>query len=47
MERAFASGDFAGGALEGIRQVGLLLGTHFPAGTGDNPNELPDAPVVL
>jgi putative membrane protein len=30
--------------LEGLEQLGCLLGIHLPA-TGENPNELPDAPL--
>lgn len=29
--------------IEGLRKLGILLATHLPA-TGENPNELPDAP---
>jgi uncharacterized membrane protein len=42
----FRQGNFRAGALQGIAQATELLATHFPA-TGNNPNELPDAPVVL
>lgn len=30
--------------LDGLEQLGCLLATHLPA-TGENPNELPDAPI--
>lgn len=46
METAFAGGDFSGGALRGIAAIGRLLAEHFPAPAG-NPDELPDAPLVL
>lgn len=46
MEAAFRKGDFEGGALMGIRQIGKVLQEHFPASSANN-NELPDAPLVL
>ena len=46
METAFREGDFQGGGIGGIREVTRHLAAHFPA-TGDDPNELPDKPVVL
>jgi uncharacterized membrane protein len=46
MTRAFAEGRFAQGSIDLIRQAHALLATHFPA-DGDNPNELPDFPVIL
>lgn len=46
MEQAFAVGQWREGALAAIDGASALLSTHFPPGT-DNPNELPDAPVVL
>ena len=46
MEACFRRGEFAAGALLGIERVDALLRSHFPA-TGDNPNELPDAPRLL
>lgn len=46
MEKAFAEGRFREGAVNGVRAVGLVLQEHFPA-RHENPNELPDAPVVL
>jgi uncharacterized membrane protein len=46
MEAAFKAGDYRAGALAAIRQAGVLLGQHFPANER-NPNELPDAPLVL
>ena len=30
-----------------LASVSDLLAQHFPANAGDNPNELPDAPVVV
>ena len=46
MQSAFASGRFEAGAILGIEAISDLLATHFPPGD-ENPNELPDTPVVL
>ncbi|TXG78343.1 MAG: hypothetical protein E6R11_04980 [Rhodocyclaceae bacterium] len=46
MERAFRRGDFEAGAIAAIRRIGALLAAHFPS-RPDNPNELPDRPVLL
>ncbi|MBI1965019.1 MAG: TPM domain-containing protein [Betaproteobacteria bacterium] len=46
MEEAFRAGRFEQGALDGIQEITTLLARHFPA-RGDNPDELPDRPVVL
>jgi len=46
MEAAFKAGDYRTGALAAIRRAGELLTVHFPAGE-DNPNELPDRPLIL
>ena len=46
METAFKAGRFEEGALAAIEEVTALLALHFPP-LGDNPNELPDRPVVL
>ena len=40
-------GDPAAGFTEAIGRCADVLATHFPARYGDNPNELPDAVVVL
>ena len=42
----FAHGKFESGCIEGIGAISDLLARHFPA-SGENPNELPDKPVVL
>jgi uncharacterized membrane protein len=48
MQHEFAAGRFEQGALLGIRAVGDVLATHFPANTAaGNPNELPDRPLLL
>lgn len=46
MEQAFREQRYEQGALAAIRRVGVLLVTHFPA-RPDNPNELPNWPVLL
>jgi len=46
METAFRAGRFEAGALEGVREITALLARHYPP-VGENPNELPDRPVVL
>lgn len=43
---AFREGRYQEGSLQAVRSVNALLQRHFPA-SGDNPNELPDLPVVL
>ncbi len=46
MSKAFRSGEFERGAIDGLRRIGALLGRHFAARTR-NVDELPDAPVIL
>lgn len=46
MEAAFRLGNYREGALAAIRRTGELLAEHFPAGE-NNPNELPDRPLIL
>ncbi len=46
MEAAFRESRFEGGALKAIEEISALLARHFPP-RGDNPDELPDKPVVL
>jgi putative membrane protein len=40
-------GEPAAGFAAAIRLCGEVLAAHFPAKPGDNPNELPDAVVLL
>jgi uncharacterized membrane protein len=47
MQREFARGQFERGVVIGVRAVSDLLAAHYPARGGENPNELPDRPVVL
>jgi len=46
MQTEFRAQRYEAGALEGMREITALLAQHFPP-TGANPDELPDAPVVL
>jgi uncharacterized membrane protein len=46
MEQGFAAGEFVATAEAGIRRIGAEIEKHFPA-TGNDLNELPDAPVQL
>ncbi len=46
MEKAFRAGRYAEGTLQAVERTTSLLAKHFPA-RADNPNELPDKPVVL
>ncbi len=47
MVSAFRVGEFESGSLHAIDRINQLLQQHFPAGPEGNPNELPDAPIVL
>lgn len=51
MQREFAAGRYEAGVLMGLSAVSDLLAQHFPAsadgGPGANPNEQPDAPVLV
>lgn len=46
MQSEFRLGNFQRGSLLGIERITALLARHFPA-TTDNPNELPDAPIIV
>ena len=46
MERAFAKGDYQGGATAGVEAVAACLRRHFPH-DGHRANELSNAPMVL
>lgn len=46
MEAAFQAGDFEAGCLAAIEDITRLLSRHFPPGA-DNPDELPDRPVIV
>lgn len=47
METEFRQGRFEPGVLLGIERITAILQQHFPAHGRDNPNELPDVPVVV
>ncbi len=47
MQREFAAGRFEAGMLSGLVSISDLLAAHFPSSAGGDPNELPDAPVVV
>jgi uncharacterized membrane protein len=46
MQREFAAGRFEQGAIVGVQAISDLLATHYPP-RGDNPDELPNPPVVV
>jgi uncharacterized membrane protein len=46
MEASFRRGEWRLGALQAVTRAGELLASHFPA-RANNPNELPDQPLVL
>jgi uncharacterized membrane protein len=46
MEIDFRAGNFESGVIKGIQAVSQQLAAYFPR-HGANPNELPDAPVVM
>ena len=47
MEAEFRQGRFDAGVLHGLHRIHAQLHAHFPAHGRDNPNELPDVPVVV
>lgn len=47
MEQAFSRGAYQEGAIAGIEAIAQQLAQHFPVQEGVNPNELPDAPLLL
>lgn len=46
MESAFRAGRFELGAAQAVGEIARALVEHFPT-SGDNPDELPNKPVVL
>ena len=46
MQTEFRAQRYEAGVIEGMREITALLARHFPP-TGANPDELPDAPVML
>lgn len=47
MENEFRQGRFEAGVLLGIERITAILHEHFSSHDPNNPNELPDTPVVL
>lgn len=47
MEAHFREARYEQGLIEGVHAITAQLQLHFPANPNENPNELPDAPVVL
>ena len=47
MRAHFAAGRWREGSMAGLSAIHTLLRDHFPAGDRDNPDELPDRPVLL
>ena len=46
MQTEFRAQRYEAGVIDGMREITALLAQHFPP-AGANPDELPDAPVVL
>lgn len=46
LEYAFREKDYRGGAVMVVRELGLILATHFPA-PGINPATLPNRPILV
>ena len=46
MQREFAAGRFESGVITGVQAISDLLALHYPP-RDENPDELPDRPVVL
>ena len=46
LEAAFRAGRFAAGTHDALDEITRVLVEHFPADGADNPDELPDAPLV-
>ncbi|MBB6242339.1 TPM domain-containing protein [Rhodanobacter sp. MP1X3] len=47
MRNSYAAGRWCEGSLAGIAAAHALLAQHFPSEGIDNPDELPDRPVLL
>ena len=45
LEVAFRDGQFESGTLQALNDITAALAKHFPA-SGDNPDELPNAPLI-
>lgn len=47
MEQLFREGKFEEGVLYGINAITQILIKEYPATGNDNPNELPDKPIII
>ncbi len=47
MRDCYGCGQWREGSLDGIAAVHTLLRRHFPGGGRENPDELPDRPILL
>jgi uncharacterized membrane protein len=47
MRDCYARGQWREGSIEGVAAAHALLEQHFPSDGTDNPDELPDRPVLL
>ena len=47
MEQEFRQGRFEAGILLGLERITTILREQYPSHGQNNPNELPDAPVVV
>jgi uncharacterized membrane protein len=47
MRDCYARGQWREGSIEGVVAAHVLLRQHFPGDGSDNPDELPDRPVLL
>jgi uncharacterized membrane protein len=47
MRERFAASEFEAGSVAAITEISDLLAKHFPADGRDNPDELPNRPVIL
>lgn len=45
LEAAYHCGQFESGTLQAVEEITAALAKHFPA-SGDNPDELPNAPLI-
>ncbi|WP_067650075.1 TPM domain-containing protein [Dokdonella koreensis] len=47
LRQRFTAGQFQAGAVAAVEEANTVLALHFPADRRDNPDELPDRPVIL
>ena len=46
MEAAFSHGEFEAGCLAALKEITVMLATHYPVAEASNPNELSDRPAL-